>query len=628
MTTLNNYEDIKNVEQVGFPGFKDTGYDLLLKTTQKQPQANALQFFSDGAHYLQAKKWTYLQFLEEINQTANLFHAYGLQQNEVISYLLPNLPETCFSFFGGEARGIVNPINPQLSDEHIADILNLAETKLLVTTEPQQEQGWDKLKAIIQQTPSLKAIFLISFRPNAPLSYPDINGVNILNFNAERQKQNKESLDFERHVSLNDYASFFHTGGTTGSPKLAMRTHFNELSNAHFTHLMLNANSKKTFLCGLPWFHANGVLVTGMMPLYHGHELILASMAGYRDPGLIQNFWAIVNHFKVTLFSAVPTLLKTLLSIPKGDSDLSSLEFAVCGAAPLSVKLFNDFEQATGIKLIEGYGFTEGVCVNSLNPPLGERKVGSIGLPMPFHQMKIAILDDQNQFLREAKTNESGIIVTKGINIMPAYKGEQVNAKAWVNIDGEQWYNTGDLGRQDEDGYFWITGRKKELIIRGGHNIDPSDIEEPISKHPAVAAVAAISRPDAHSGEVPVAYVELKPQQSASEEELLTHAAQTINERAAVPKKIYIIDQLPLTAVGKIFKPELENRQISEVYSEQLINIKGVKAVNVEVLQDPTHGKLAEISLKTTSEVDFKTIEITAKEALKLYTIKYQIKQA
>jgi fatty-acyl-CoA synthase len=241
------------------------------------------------------------------------------------------------------------------------------------------------------------------------------------------------------------------------------------------------------------------------------------------------------------------------------------------------------------VKILEGYGLTEGACVSSLNPAAGERRVGSIGLPIPYQRMEAVLLDGDGRFQRMADGDEVGVIAISGPNVFKGYLDPSHNARVWIDIDGERWLNTGDLGRRDANGYFWLTGRKKELIIRGGHNIDPRTIEEALARHPGVGLVAAIGSPDAYAGEVPVAYVQLKPGATVTEQELLEHAALTIPERAAIPRQIKISSSLPTTAVGKLFKPALVEREIEETIRAEADRV-GAALISVTVDRDPSVG--------------------------------------
>jgi fatty-acyl-CoA synthase len=207
------------------------------------------------------------------------------------------------------------------------------------------------------------------------------------------------------------------------------------------------------------------------------------------------------------------------------------------------------------------------------------------------------LLDEAGAYLRDCTVDEVGVLVIRGPNVFAGYKVAEHNAGLWLDAgDGEPWLNTGDLGRQDVDGYFYLTGRKKELIIRGGHNIDPASIEQPLHQHPAVLLAAAVGRPDAHAGEVAVAYVQLKPGADASEAELMNFARDRIAERAAVPKAIRIIQAMPLTGVGKIFKPDLKLREIEDSLAEAL-HSAGVPVASVKAQIDPTHGSRVDVAL-------------------------------
>jgi fatty-acyl-CoA synthase len=285
---------------------------------------------------------------------------------------------------------------------------------------------------------------------------------------------------------------------------------------------------------------------------------------------LIPNFWKIVEHYRLTFFSGVPAVFTKLLDVPI-DADVSTLDYAICGAAPMPVEVFKNFEKATGLRILEGYGCTEGTCASSVNPLFGERRIGSIGLPFPYQEMRIARLDNEDQFERWAETEEIGSVLLRGPNVFAGYKDPGINAKAWVDSgDGKGlWFHTGDLGRQDAEGYFWLTGRKKELIIRGGHNIDPKMIEEPMHRHPAVAMAAAVGSPDPEVGEVPALFVQLKPGQQADPQELYEFAKANIPERAAIPKAIHIIDEMPVTNVGKTYKLPLHLGEIERVLRQE-----------------------------------------------------------
>ena len=349
-----------------------------------------------------------------------------------------------------------------------------------------------------------------------------------------------------------------------------------------------------------------------------GDHVVIATPEGYRGKNVIARFWEIVSRYRVTMFSGVPTLYAALMQTPVGDSDISSLRFAICGAAPMPAALIRAFEAKTGVKILEGYGLTEGACVSSVNPAAGERRAGSIGLPIPYQRMEAVVLDGDGRFQRVADVDEVGVIAISGPNVFKGYLDPRHNAGVFIDIDGERWLNTGDLGRRDANGYFWLTGRKKELIIRGGHNIDPRTIEEALASHPGVALAAAIGSPDAYAGEMPVAYVQPKPGATVTEQELLEHAALTIPERAAIPKRIKISPSLPVTAVGKLFKPALVDREIEETVRAEADRV-GATVTSVTVERDPNVGLRAIVRAAAGAE--------KMKEALDRYAFRSDVSQ-
>lgn len=270
---------------------------------------------------------------------------------------------------------------------------------------------------------------------------------------------------------------------------------------------------------------------------------MLATPAGYRTPHLIPHFWEIVATHKVSSYSGVPTIFSALMQVPVGGWDTSSQTVAICGAASMPAEIIRRFERHTGQRILEGYGLTEGTCASSVNPERGESRAGSIGMRMPWQDMRAMLLDEQGQWQRDAEVDEVGIVCISGPNVFAGYLDETHNKGTWFETpDGRRWFNTGDLGRCDGEGCFWLTGRKKELIIRGGHNIDPRSIEDVLAAHPAVAMCAAVGRPDSYAGELPVAYVQLRTRAEVGVDELQEYASLHIAERAAVPKDAILID--------------------------------------------------------------------------------------
>ncbi len=335
--------------------------------------------------------------------------------------------------------------------------------------------------------------------------------------------------------------------------------------------------------------------MTGLLPWSRGAAVVMTTPQGYRGQNVFARFWQIVARYRVYAFSGVPTVYSALLAHPVAGADISSLRFGFCGAAPMPPDLFRRFEAETGVRIIEAYGLTEGGCVSSVNPPDGESRLGSIGLRLPYQDMRAVHLHPDGRFAAFAATDEPGLLAIRGPNVFAGYVEATHNAGLWIEIDGQRWLNTGDLARQDAEGYFWLTGRKKELIIRGGHNIDPRMIEDAVQDHPAVALAAAIGRPDAHAGEVPVLAVQLRPGAIADPAALMAHATARIPERAAHPRLIRILPQLPLTPVGKIFKPALVMAEIEDVVRSEAA-ATGTTLLSVTVDMDRRLGLVARIT--------------------------------
>ena len=599
---IKTLRDIRQIEQTPLAerDLPTSTYELIRRSAARQMDAPALSFILQGTADEVAYRLTYGQLLGKITQTANAFHRLGLRPGKAVSFLLPNLPQTHFTIWGGEAAGIVNAINPLLDPEHIAELIQASNSELLVTLAPFPGTDlWAKVAGLREQLPALKAIICVDMANLLP--EPQRSAVKeqrgplpdgVLDFDELIASCPDDHLESGRVIAPDDIASYFHTGGTTGTPKLAPHSHGNEVSMAYSMNLVTRFAPGDVTLCGLPLFHVNGVIVTGLTAFIGGAEVLLATPQGYRNPALISNFWKIIERHEVSFFSGVPTIYAGLLQVPSEGHDLSSLKYALCGAAPMPVELIRQFESKTGLTLIEGYGLTEGTCGSCANPPIGERRPGSIGLPMPYCDVTIKVLDEQGNYLRDAAPNEIGNLCIRGATVFNGYLQSSKNANIWV--DGN-WFNTGDLGRIDADGYIWLTGRSKDLIIRGGHNIDPQMIEEALHKHPAVAMAAAVGKPDEKAGELPVVYVQLKPGAHANEAELLAHAALHIPERAAIPKDAWIIESIPLTAVGKTFKPALRFDAIARVYQAALLELD--QRVRVEVLSDDKRGQVAHIHL-------------------------------
>jgi fatty-acyl-CoA synthase/long-chain acyl-CoA synthetase len=328
-----------------------------------------------------------------------------------------------------------------------------------------------------------------------------------------------------------------------------------------------------------------------MAAISSGAHVVFPTPQGYRGDGVFDNFWKLIERWKITFIITVPTALSALMQRPV-DADVSTVKTAFSGSSPLPVELFRRFEKATGVTLVEGYGLTEATCLVSVNPVDGEKKIGSVGIPLPYTDVKILVHTGDG--VAESPVDQVGeiCVANPGVFDGSTYTDPEKNRDLFHH---NSYLRTGDLGRIDADGYLWITGRAKDLIIRGGHNIDPAEIEEALAGHEAVAMVGAIGQPDSHAGELPCAYVELVGGAEVTTDELMAYAVEHVHERAAHPKFIEILDELPKTAVGKVFKPDLRKRAITRVFNGAL-ETAGLPARVDHVTEDKKRGLVAHLA--------------------------------
>ena len=581
-----------------------TTFAQISKTAASFPDRKAVTFqmFSDPKAPCETLTWSEVQ--AQTAQVANMFRSMGVGETDAVAYLLPNATETILTFLGGQTAGIVNPINPLLDAEHIAGILRETGAKVLVTLKPfPRTDVAQKAAEAVKLAPSVKTVVEVDLlrymtglkKYIVPLIRPKVqvsHNAKVVDFRKEMAKH-PTTLTFE-DSKTDRVAAYFHTGGTTGMPKVAQHLFSGIIYNAWLGDRLLFSETDVQ-ICPLPLFHVFAAIVSLGASIGSGAHVVFPTPQGYRGEGVFDNFWKLVERYKVTFMITVPTAMSALMQ-RKVDADISSLRLAFCGSAPLPLELYKRFEKAAGVAICEGYGLTEATCLVSINPVDGEKRVGSIGIPFPYSDVRIISVDSQ----RDCGVDEIGEICVSS----PGIYGGRTYTEADKNKDlfypgsphagsnEPQYLRTGDLGRFDADGYLWITGRAKDLIIRGGHNIDPAEIEEALAGHPSVAFAGAIGQPDAHAGEVPCAFVELTDGGQVTVEELLAYANDHIHERAAHPKHLEILDELPKTAVGKIFKPDLRKSAITRVLNGAL-DKAGVSAKIVEVAEDKKRGLVA-----------------------------------
>jgi fatty-acyl-CoA synthase len=586
-----------------------TLYRFLSETRDAHGPRPALSFQLLSGAADPARTLTWNEVHAKVTQAANLFSSLGVTATDTVAFVLPNCLETALVLIGGAVAGIANPVNPLLEAEQISAILRETKAKVVVTLRafPKTDVA-QKVAEAVRFAPDVKTVLEVDLNgyltPPKSWIVPLVRPKNrpehdrrVLNFNRELARQRSDALNVP-DATGDRVAAYFHTGGTTGMPKVAQHKYSGMIYNGWLGAQLL-FKREDVVLCPLPLFHVFAAYPVLMSVIASGAHLVLPTPAGYRGEGVMDNFWKLVERWKATFVITVPTAISALMQ-RKVDADVSSLKLAFSGSAPLPPELYRRFEKATGVTILEGYGLTEATCLVSINPPDGVKKIGSVGLPFPYTHVRILHFDAAHNVTHECGVDEVGEICIANPGVFEGSTYTEVDKNHGLFAEG-RYLRTGDLGRLDADGFLFITGRAKDLIIRGGHNIDPAIIEEALAGHDAVAFAGAIGQPDAFAGELPCAYVELVAGADVSAEELLAYARDHIHERAAIPKTIEIMDELPKTAVGKVFKPELRKRAITRVYNEALRDA-GLAAEVVAVVEDKKRGLVAK--LRRTGEVD------------------------
>jgi fatty-acyl-CoA synthase/long-chain acyl-CoA synthetase len=603
MSRFASLEDVRAIERVGSwesRGMPQTLYQLLSGTAAKHGQRNAISFQIMSGPKDKAETLTWSQFHAKATQAANLFRSLGVGETDVVAYILPNCNETAITLIGAAIAGIANPINPLLDVDQIGAILRETKAKVVVTLKgfPKTDVP-QKAHAAVALAPNVQTVIEVDLNrylspPKSwivPFIRPKVHPTHkarVLDFTTELARQ-KTTLAFP-DAKGDRVAAYFHTGGTTGMPKIAQHKYSGMIYNGWIgTELLFTPEDN--IICPLPLFHVFACHVILMAMITSGAHVVFPTPAGYRGEGVFDNFWKLIERWQISFVIIVPTAISALMQRPV-NADISCVKTAFSGSSPLPVELFRRFEKATGVNIVEGYGLTEATCLVSCNPIQGEKRIGSVGIPFPYTDVKI-LLHTADGGVAEMATDEVGeiCVANPGVYAGSTYTESDKN----LNLFHYDIYlRTGDLGRVDKDGYLWITGRAKDLIIRGGHNIDPADIEQALAGHEAVAMVGAIGQPDAYTGEMPCAYVELVKGATATPEELMEFAKSRISERAAHPKYIEIVPELPKTAVGKVFKPDLRRLAITRVYDAALAEA-GLAARVKDVAEDKKLGLVAHI---------------------------------
>jgi long-chain acyl-CoA synthetase len=492
--------------------------ELLEQRAGEAPDKHFLFSEADG------RRFSYAEFDAAVNRTAALLGSKGVQKGDVVSLVMPNGAEYIIAYFACWKLGaLAGPVNSLLKPHELVYIIANSEAKVLLV----HSDFLPTIAGIRSDLPALHAV---------------------ITFDDELRATNEvgPALDLPKaNLSKDDEAIIIYTSGTTGKPKGCLLTHGNVIANATQIVEWLNFTEHDRLLTIMPLFHMNAVSVTTMSALYSGGSTVISPKFS------ASRFWEIISNHQITSFGSVATMLSMLLTtypdgVPNG-LKTDQLRFAMCGSAPVPAEVLKSFEETFDCLVIEGYGLSESTCRSTFNPPDRRRRPGSCGMPIG-NEMRVVDDDDQ-----EVADGELGEIVLRGDNILKGYyKNEEATATAFRN----EWFHTGDIGYRDATGFFYIVDRKSDMIIRGGENIYPREIDEVLYEHPSIAAAATIGVPDSLYGEEVAAFVVLKNAAQADEEELLRFCRERLADYKC-PKTINFVKEIPKGPTGKLLKREL-----------------------------------------------------------------------
>jgi len=568
LPTITSLADIQRISHGVYGEFMPHQRILqaLEDVAQRHPDRIALTGIDEADPSVSPRRWTYTGLVQDIRRVANFFRRLSDDRPPRVALLLPPMPEAHMALWGAETAGTACPINFQLDVQHISELLLAFDANILVALGPAPDLDIDpKVSALGAACPTLRHVLRVQAGPGLSLAAGQRD------FLAEAMAEDGASLGFDEPDGCP--AALFHTGGTTGAPKLAQHSHLNQLHAAWGAACMYGTRPTDVILNGFPLFHVAGAFVFGLSTLLAGGEVVLPTRTGLRNAAFMGRFAEFVRLYNVTFLAAVPTVIASLLALPVVRGQLPTVRALLTGGSPLPDELAAAFEARHGIPVRNILGMTESAGVITIEPLAGPRTPGSCGLPLPF--MEVVALDADGQ---PAPTGSSGILGVRGPNVSAGYTDPQRNAGTFER----GWLVSGDIGHVDAEGRVFVTGRAKDVIIRGAHNIDPGLIESVLLQHPAVLMAAAVGEPDAYAGELPVAYVSLKPGQQVGADELLAFAAPRIAERPAVPKRIAIVPSVPTTAVGKVYKPALRAEAARHAMQSQLDRVGLQGHVNVD----------------------------------------------
>lgn len=510
-----------------------------------------------GGRFTVGGKFTYRQLNEKVDRMATALYQLGVRKGDRVAVMLPNSPHYIITFFACMRLGaIVVNTNPTYTGRELQHQLHDsgAETIVLLNL------FWPRLREVRAETPVKRVIVAHIFDT---LGFPS----NLLVKSAQKKTPEwvdvtpEQDIFFFQHllekygptppkVNLNpdDIALFQYTGGTTGLPKAAMLTHRNLIANTVQVAAWLTRGQPggEKMMAAIPFFHVYGMTVAMMYSIHIGAEIVIVP-----SPRPIDNVMTVIQRERCTLFPGVPAMYIGIINHPKvNEYDLRSVKACISGSAPLPMDVQEKFGQLTGGRLVEGFGMTEASPVTHCNPVFGERRAGSIGIPLPDTEAKVIDLDTGREI--EPGSDETGELCVRGPQVMKGYWQRPDETAKTIDADG--WLHTGDIARVDKDGYFYIVDRKKDMINVGGLKVLPRDVEEVLFMHPKVMEAVVVGIPHPQRGDDTVkAFIVPKPGENPTAEEIKEFCKLHLAPYK-VPREVEFRTELPKTLVGKVLR--------------------------------------------------------------------------
>jgi fatty-acyl-CoA synthase len=512
-----------------------------------------------------------------VKAAENFFRAEGIGKGDTIAILPPFCPASIVAIFAAATCGIVQPLNLLYTRDAIVSQLNAVKAKLLLVPPPGTFGGlYERVEEVQQDVPSLQRIVVISLDGSVAFDNeiltPDPGW-------RDDYGQTRDMSESER------VAVVMATGGTTGRPKIAQLTNRAIVASCKSSMLAFDRRKGDRLLAALPLFHVGGLVVNAISGLAApGTALVIAGPAGARDPAFVAQFWKLIEKHRITHAGGVPTTIGAVADIPVGDSDISSLRITSVGASICPPEVDRRYRARWGGPCLQQvYGMTELAGGITLDVVGVQPRAEAVGTGNPLAEF--AVLTD-GKLHTAPWPSPVGELLTRGPQVFAGYLDAKQTEDAFYN----GWLRTGDICRIDADGYVSIMGRAKDLIIRGGHNIDPRTIEDAALAFPGVALAAAVARPDTYAGEVPVLFVSAQPGATIDAQALAAFVQEKIEEPPARPRAVSIVSEMPVTPIGKIFKPKLREVAARDAARELLASQSLADDVSVEATTCPSRG--------------------------------------